>query len=161
MQATLPTLFSLAFIGIGIALFSSAINMARKGRQSLSWPSTEGEIAHSAVLFQTESSPSQGRNSTFKADIAYRYKVNGRSYSSAKIAVLDLSSTMRSAQSLVDRYPDKSKIDVFYNPRDPSDAVLEPGSSSGVTVLYLIGGVFVAAGLLFLVTSLTGHVHMA
>ena len=62
-------------------------------------------------------------------------------------------------QTLVDRYPDNSKTDVYYNPADPSESVLEPGSSSGLTFLYVIGAAFLLFGLVFLVMSLTGHVH--
>ena len=47
----------------------------------------------------------------------------------------------------------------YYNPEDPSDAVLESGSTGGINLLYLIGGIFAAAGLFFLVMSLTGHVR--
>lgn len=125
-----PSLLSLVFVGIGAALLGYAVRVAGKARQSLTWPSVEGEIAHSAVLYQTDNSTPRNNGSTFKADIVYRYKVNGRSYSSSRMALLDLASTAGRAQTLVDRYPDQSKIDVYYNPADPADSVLEPGSSA-------------------------------
>lgn len=37
--------------------------------------------------------------------------------------------------------------------------VLETGGTTGIGVLYLIGGVFAAAGLLFLFGSVTGRIH--
>lgn len=160
MNILFPSLFSLVFVGIGAGIISFGRNTAAKAKQSSSWPTTEGEIAHSAVLFQTDTS-NTGSASTYKADIVYRYKVHGRSYSSSKIAFLDLatSSTNR-AQNLVDRYPDNSTVQVYYNPANPAESVLEPGDASGITFLYLVGSLFAAGGLFFLIMSLTGHVHV-
>jgi len=154
-----PSLFSLVFLMIGGAIISFAIRMAAKARQSLSWPSIEGEISHSAVLYQTNTTDRTAAP-TWKADIAYRYKVGGRNYSSSRISILDFASSSTSrAENIVSRYPDKSTVQVYYNPTDPSDSVLEPGSAGGVNVAYLVGGLFAAAGLFFLIMSMTGHVH--
>ena len=159
MSIALPSLLSLVFIGIGAAILGYALRMGSKARDSLSWPSIEGEISHSAVLYQTETSSVQGAHATYKADIAYRYKVRGRNYSSARISLLDLASSPGRAEQIVNRYPDQSKVDVYYNPADPADAVLEPGVSSGLPFLYCVGGLFAVGGVFFLLMSLTGHVH--
>jgi hypothetical protein len=66
---------------------------------------------------------------------------------------------MGRAQSIVDRYPDGATVTVYYNPADPSDAVLERGNTPGIGVLYIIGGIFAVAGLLFLFGSATRRVH--
>jgi Protein of unknown function (DUF3592) len=159
LSIIIPSLFSLVFISIGGAIIAYAIKMSAKARQSLSWPSTEGEIAHSAVLYQTDRTPTTGGTATYKADISYRYKVNGANYSSSRIALLDLASTTGRAQNIVERYPDNSRVQVYYNPSDVSDAVLEPGTPAGNSFLYFVGGLFAAGGLFFLIMSLTGHVH--
>lgn len=158
MSIIIPSLISLVFVSIGGALITYAIKMSAKARESLSWPSTEGEVAHSAVTYQTDSSQTTG-GTTYKADVSYRYKVNGVDYSSSRIALLDLVSTTGRAQNIVERYPDNSKVEVYYNPTNVSEAVLEPGSSAGINFLYLVGGLFAAGGLFFLIMSLTGHVH--
>jgi Protein of unknown function (DUF3592) len=159
LSIILPSLFSLVFISIGGAIITYAIKMSGKARQSLSWPSTEGEIAHSAVLYQTDRTPTTGGTATYKADISYRYKVNGANYSSSRIALLDLASTTGRAQNIVERYPDNSRVQVYYNPSDVSESVLEPGSTAGISFLYFVGGLFAAGGLFFLIMSLTGRVH--
>jgi hypothetical protein len=91
--------------------------------------------------------------------VAYRYKVRDRDYSSGRITLADFSSTTGRAQGIVNRYLDGAAVTVYYNPVDPSDAVLERGATSGIGVLFTIGGIFAAAGLLFLFASLTGRVH--
>ncbi|MFC3652271.1 DUF3592 domain-containing protein [Dyella humi] len=160
MNILFPSLFSLIFIFIGVVAINFGRNTAAKAKQSLSWPTTEGEIAHSAVLYQTDTSATADNASTYKADVVYRYKVHGKSYSSSKISFLDLASTTNRAQSVVSRYPDNSTVQVYYNPTNPAEAVLEPESVSGITFLYVFGGLFAAAGLFFLIMSLTGHVHV-
>jgi hypothetical protein len=162
MNNLFPSLFSLVFVLIGAVILRYAMRTAEKARQSESWPSTEGEIAHSAILYRTDTTTTNGDVASYKADIAYRYKVRGANYSSSKVALLDLStSSSGRAQTIVQRYPDKSKVQVYYNPADPSESILEPGSTGGINVLYLIGGIFATAGVLFLVMSLTGHIHMS
>jgi hypothetical protein len=161
MNITFPSLFSLVFVIIGAVILRFAMKTAERARQSESWPSTEGEIAHSATLYQTDTTATSNGVATYKADIAYRYKVRGANYSSSKVALLDLASSSGRAQSMVERYPDKSKVQVYYNPADPSEAVLEPGSTGGINFLYFVGGIFATAGVFFLIMSLTGHIHMA
>jgi hypothetical protein len=131
MSIIIPSLISLVFVSIGGALITYAIKMSAKARESLSWPSTEGEVAHSAVTYQTDSSQTTG-GTAYKADVSYRYKVNGVDYSSSRIALLDLVSTTGRAQNIVERYPDNSRVDVYYNPSNAPrrcwNLVVQPGS---------------------------------
>jgi Protein of unknown function (DUF3592) len=147
-------LMSLVFIAIGLGMLYYARTMSAKAQKSLSWPSTEGVISHSAVLRQANSN-----DVTYKADVAYRYKVRGHDYSSERITLVDFSSGAGRAQGIVSRYPDAAPVTVYYNPVDPADAVLERGGTSGIGLLYIVGGAFAAVGLFFFVGSLTGHVH--
>jgi hypothetical protein len=152
-------LMSLVFIAIGLSMLYYARSVSAKAQQSLSWPSTEGVISHSAVLRQMQQTSGSTNTATYKADVAYRYKVRGRDYSSGVITLADISSSAGRAQGIVSRYPDGAPVTVYYNPVDPSDALLERGGTSAIGVLYLIGGMFAAAGLAFLFASVTGHVH--
>ena len=159
MSVTGPSIISLVLISIGWAILHYAIKMAARVRQRSSWPSTEGEIAHSAVLYQMDTTATTNGAPTYKADVSYRYKVNGANYSSSRISLVDFASSTGRAQSIVGRYPDRSTVRVYYNPANLAEAVLEPGSGSGISFLYAIGGIFAASGLLFLIMGLTGHVH--
>src|SRR5271165_4714667 len=125
MNIAFPSLVSLVFVLIGYLLIRYALKVTEKARQSLQWPSTDGEIAHSATLYETSRSTSGGVTGAYKADVSYRYQVSGKDYSSSTITLLDVTSTAGRAQGIVDRYPDKSKVQVFYNPTDPSESILE------------------------------------
>ena len=154
-----PSLFSIVFIAIGAGVIYYARSIAAKASRSLSWPTTEGVISHSAMLFRTEQTSNSNNAAMYKADVAYRFKVNGRDYSSSQISLMDYSSTAARAGDIVARYPDGASVTVYYNPADPSDSVLEPGATRGISLLALIGGVFAVAGVFFLFMSLTGRVH--
>ena len=60
MNIIFPSLFSLVFVLIGAVILRYAVRMADKARQSESWPATEGKIAHSAVLYQTDATTTNG-----------------------------------------------------------------------------------------------------
>jgi hypothetical protein len=153
-------LISLVFVAIGLGLFLYAWSVSAKAQQSPSWPSTDGVISHSAVLLQMQQAANSTNTATYKADLAYRYKVHGREFSCGRVTFIDFSSTTARAQGLVNQYPNGAAVTVYFNPRNPADAVLEPGGASGILVLYIVGGFFAAAGLMFLVGSVTGHVHV-
>jgi hypothetical protein len=61
------SLFSLVFIAIGGAMISYAIRMSGKARQSLTWPSADGEIAHSAVLYKTDTAAATSNAGSMRA----------------------------------------------------------------------------------------------
>jgi len=161
MNALGSSVVSLVFIAIGAGIVFFARNIAAKARRSLSWPIAEGLVSHSAVLLRTEQTSNSNNAAIYKADIAYRFKVQGRDYSSSQITLMDYSSSMARAEDLVARYPDGSSVSVYYNPANPSESVLEPGATRGIQILGLIGGIFAAAGVAFLFMSLTGRVHTA
>lgn len=73
-------LLSLVFIAIGSGMLYYARSLSAKAQQSLLWPSIEGVIAHSAVLLRMQDTSNSNNAATYKADLAYRYKVGGRDY---------------------------------------------------------------------------------
>jgi hypothetical protein len=154
------SLFNVAFIAIGCVVLRYALKLTGKARQSKRWPFTEGEIEHGAAVYPTAGSPSGGVTAAYTGGVASRYQVNGKSYSSSKITLLDTTSTAARAQIVASRYPNKSKVRVFYNPADPSEAVLEPGTSSGLIWLYFVGALFALGGLFFLMMGRAGRVKM-
>jgi hypothetical protein len=87
------------------------------------------------VLRQMQQTSGSTNTATHKADVAYRYKVRGRDYSSGVITLADISSSAGRAQGIVRRYPDGAPVTVYYNPVDPSDALLERGGTGGIGVL--------------------------
>jgi hypothetical protein len=88
------------------------------------WPSADGVIEWSEVQ------SSHGRNGTaYGARVAYKYTVNGVPYSANRVGHADyVSSHPNHAQSIVLKYKTGAAVPVYYDPADPSKAVLEVGA---------------------------------
>lgn len=117
---TLPTL---GVIG-GIGWFISKRN--REARAMLaaaqSWPSTTGEVLKSRVQV------SGGDHTTVSPYVLYHYQMGGMDFSGTQIRAGDQffqSYTSSQSYDVVDKYPVGSKVTVYYNPKDPTQAALE------------------------------------
>lgn len=132
----------LLFIGLVSALGNNQIQRIKNAQASLSWPSTEGKIISSRVESKISTNSGKQRISTtsYFADIMHEYTVRDKEYSSKIISFGNYNSSDRSrAEEIVNRYPDGKKIQVFYNPSDPDNSVLEPGIPISIYVFIAIG----------------------
>ena len=92
----------------------------RKVRQAESWSSTVGTVTLSTIDVHR----SGGRNSIAYPHVRYSYQVLGREYEANKI-MLGARIGGSGAQKVIDRYPVGAQVTVFYDPRNPYEAVLE------------------------------------
>lgn len=103
-------------IFLGIIFF-----MRRRMAAVSQWPSTMGTV-HASYLERRSSSNNGG--STNYPVVQYSYQVGGQVYQSTKLAPgPEVGGT--GAGKVVARYPAGAQVMVFYNPQNPSDAVLE------------------------------------
>ncbi|TSA24789.1 DUF3592 domain-containing protein [bacterium] len=138
------TLFWIVFLFAG--LFGMVVGASQffTGVRSSKWPATNGRIIASDVLVKERSN----RDTTYyQPQVTYTYSVAGQNYRSSQISAGEHeSSDIRRARKITDRYPREIAVTVFYNPRDPANAVLEPGMSiSAILIFVLAAGFFVAA----------------
>lgn len=116
-------MFRLRYIILGLGAAVGSVGVAfdlikafQKSRASLHWPTVKGVVADiwPHKLGETK----------------YSYVVNGKKFESDKISL---------QKGAGNRYLEKKAVTVYYDPDDPSIAVLEPGggSSLGVTSLRL------------------------
>ena len=96
-------------------------SMRRKAAAASTWPSTSGTVMVS-TLQSRRSSNNHGRvNYPF---VLYTYKVMGNVYQGNRIAPgMEVGGS--GAAGMVARYPVGAAVPVYYNPDDPSEAVLE------------------------------------
>lgn len=99
------------------------------------WPTVEGEVVHSRLT---------GR----AFDVRYRYTVDGAALESRRVHVGQFSGLEGYARAIAARYPTGSPVLVYYDPDEPSSAVLEhrvPWTSLLLTVIgvVLLGGAWV------------------
>ena len=125
-----PRLFKLA----GILFILIGINTIYQAYKSSSWPSVQGKIISSEIKSHsstyTDTTTNRTKNETvYDAQINYRYVVNGITYSNDDVKVGGTIKTNTSvwARKLLDKYPREKVVNVYYNPEDPFQSVLEKG----------------------------------
>ena len=103
------------------AIFLAIIFFLRRKMAAVSqWPSTMGTVNSS---YLERRSSSEGGSTNYPV-VQYSYQIGGQSYQSSKLAPgPDVGGT--GAGKVVARYPVGAQVMVFYNPQNPSDAVLE------------------------------------
>ncbi|HHY89643.1 MAG TPA: DUF3592 domain-containing protein [Chloroflexi bacterium] len=118
-------------------------------RETLSqqWPSTGGVIEESTVRAYTTRDAAGVESTLHLPYVRYRYTVMGQTYTSDTISIgVKATQTPEAARRAADRYPVGSSVVVYYDPKNPSDSVLErvsgtdsPGLIIGITLLVLGG----------------------
>jgi hypothetical protein len=141
-------LFVFALAGLmalgGIFALYEAGRLAELASKSPSWPTTTGVIEESQIV---RASKGDG------VRVVYSYSVDDVRYSSKNLSYTRLDGARGewllpdTPQGIVSRYPVGREAPVHYDPRDPRNAVLEPGGrgggslSIGALVLLIIAGV--------------------
>jgi hypothetical protein len=103
------------------AVFLGVIFFMRRKMAAVSqWPSTMGTV--NASYLERRSS-SEGGSTNYPV-VQYSYQMGGQVYQSTKLAPgPEVGGT--GAGKVVARYPEGAQVMVFYNPQNPSEAVLE------------------------------------
>ena len=103
------------------AIFLGVIFFMRRKMAAVSqWPSTMGAVNSS---YLERRSSSEGGSTNYPV-VQYSYQVGGQTYQGTKLAPgPEVGGT--GAGKVVARYPEGAQVMVFYNPENPSDAVLE------------------------------------
>lgn len=136
-----PPFMSLVFVCLVLGMIYYLLVSIPKAIRANYFPTVLGKITNSEV-----STPIVGvgresgdRIQTFTLDITYKYVVNGKTYSSKKRRWHEVQSSFhRYHDSIARKYPLGKSVTVFYNPKNPNIAVLEPGLGLGaLTGLFL------------------------
>jgi hypothetical protein len=94
--------------------------------ESAQWPTTEGTIVKSRFVGTSVRGWDGDYFIETNAHIQYQYSVNGISYSSSAVNSIKSPFPLYSS-SYVSRYPVGAEVIVYYDPKDHSEAVLDPG----------------------------------
>ncbi|MDR3466012.1 MAG: DUF3592 domain-containing protein [Xanthobacteraceae bacterium] len=146
----------LACIVLGALGVRAYLQTRRKLQASASWPTAAGTITVSeAIAFQNTETDDPGRETVttqYRVDIAFTYKVGGQEYHSDtwKWGWTRIYGGPEQPQAIAAAYPVGKRVQVFYDPNEPSTAVLEPGNPQGSLVQLVFGLVFGLGGLVML-----------
>jgi hypothetical protein len=134
----------------GLFILSRFFLHARKGAQRRNWPSVTGEIIASEIK------EFGGEDTRYHLIVRYRYRVNLVEYESTHISLSEAPfdrGSEKHARTRAQKYQVHDKVNVFYNPELPGEAVLDNSEPlPNMLLLYLIlGGGLLACGLMPLI----------
>lgn len=149
-------LIVVAFTGlIGIAAFIYSCLMIKRHKEARSWKRAEGTILSSEVDIKLDMNHSDRnyKSKCYKPSITYDFYVNNKRYISSRIYWGDIvyKGWRSSANKVVNKYQVGSKQTVFYNPKNPSQAVLDNKINSDIWVIMTIGSVLIITAIAILI----------
>jgi len=144
------------FYAVFILPFQTFFEKYSKAKDSAEWPVVNGTIIHSEMS-KGWVSPKASRSFPpfYSAIIKYSYKIDGFNFESKRIT---LESYYNSAglfgrnkiKKWVEDYPGGKIVNVYYDPQNHEDAVLEPGPYKGIYGGLISGLAFLIIVLIFI-----------
>ena len=101
-------------------------------KSAQSWPSADAKIVSSEIEI------SRVKNSTsYEAKFDYAFDVHGQEWNGHQYGFFVFSGSEEASEELVSRYPVGTETQIFYDPSQPSDAVMD--RSLGPAIWFCIG----------------------
>jgi hypothetical protein len=133
------------FIAGGLATALWGASLIRRARIRRDWPATEGLIETS-----TAAPPESSGADDLLPHIVFSYTVDGKTYRRALEFPAGTMPTPEFAAAYVSKYPAGTRLSVHYDPHEPENATLEPGSGRGDALILGIGIAAVVVGIVLL-----------
>jgi hypothetical protein len=133
------------FLVIGIFIMLAGIRNRKKAEESTSWPWVQGRITNAWVETQEHEDEDGSKTITHFPRWEYEFAVSGMSYTSQNISFGGTRGSHREAEARegLKQYPLNSEVQVFYNPSNPEEAALIPGTQGTMALVILGGGLAV------------------
>lgn len=113
-------------------------NRQRQVSASQSWPTTAGTVLSASVELRRSRSGRSGYSHSHYPVVVYDYEVRGQRYQGNRIGFSEIGTGWAGpAQQKIASYPVGGAVQVYYNPQNPMEAVLER-SAPGNPFLWMI-----------------------
>ena len=145
-------LFFIVFALSGLPVMYFTYPWLVNGVESENWPTTDGVVTLSEIY---DVRGNKG-GVTYGAEILYEYYVSDKRYLGNHVtsAGQSSSSDLDYAQYLINKYPNGTKVTIYYNPNKAEEAVLEPGFHWFDLFPFGMGLIFSLIGLIGFIWSL-------
>ena len=165
----LALVLPVAAIALGVVFAVKSFILRRQAAASAKWPTVMGEIIGSGIdtaivdnstAVEDEESADRRRladdDTVSTASVRYAYRVGDKDYQSTRLYIgrpvfYGLSSV---AAATAAKYPPHARVQVYYNPDNPAQAVLEPLNFANATLALGAAAGFGSCGLLALLALL-------
>ncbi|MBU2611188.1 MAG: DUF3592 domain-containing protein [Chloroflexi bacterium] len=120
----------------------------KKAEASQGWPTTQGRIIEARVSESTSTDSDGDERTSYSPKVEYTYNVAGQEYKGDKITFGFTQGYGRyaKAQAALASYPLGAQVNVYYDPANPADAVLER-KAGGNTLAMVLGIILLAISL--------------
>ena len=139
---------ALGLAGLFVYVF---VDICRKEKISARWPTTPGTITASVVVEKVSRDKDDNVEIKFYPEVRYSYRIGGREFhcDMRKWGFSELYVDRDGPEKILAKYPKGGSVPVFYDPADPSNAVLEPTNRLGTFAPLAAAVLFGLPGVLF------------
>ncbi|MFN2145679.1 MAG: DUF3592 domain-containing protein [Anaerolineales bacterium] len=129
---------ALILIPVGLLLAAVSLYFGAQQRTSLDWPAVAGVVVNSYV----EEYRDADQSPSYYARVVFQYTVEEEVYASQQVSfgIVKSYASQNGAAKALQAYPVGKMVSVYYDPADPTNAVLERGTSQITPFLWLGGG---------------------
>lgn len=130
---------------IALVVLLGAVRGWLAASASRAWPSVSGRVLNSSLIRTPRRGTSGG--GSYIPMIVYEYQVDGRVYRSQRYSFGTQIGTGFTgiASRVVNQYPEGSAVEVYYNPDNPSEAVLKRSAGGSWGTLLVVAALAAAA----------------
>lgn len=165
---TIATIAAVVLLLLAALASAGTVMTLAKSRRSRAWPTVTGKITHSEVtediqreMEKDDDDETRVRERITKmygVKLAYDYVVAGVAHAGTRLYWSDgiKVSGDGPARKIVEKYPVGRAVTVYYQPDDPTTALLDPGAIKGAVMSGVFALAFGAFGVVFLMVALKG-----
>jgi|SRR5882757_455375 len=131
----------------GIAGICICVRASDRAVSQTAWLKAPGFVVGAEVLYDGE---------MYYPSIRYEYNYCGAKFTGTKLKSALLQYNWRGpSERVVQRFPKDTRVEVYVNPDNPSEAVLEPGGTSGYIFIVVIACISILAGVFTIIKQFT------
>lgn len=139
---------------LGLAMLAFGIFFVSDANASNDWPAVTGTVQNVRVTWSTSSTDPSNANRDYIYEINYDYLVDDVAYdgdryslgNGSNAAPRNYDSEEEARSAAYEVYTPGRDVTVYYNPADPSQAVLAPGANTGTYIPALFGALLLLGG---------------
>lgn len=138
------------FVFVGLAILSFGLWQILDATGSSAWPVSQGTVLRSEFLVERETD----EQFDTRPDIAYRYRVVGKDIEGETLRKgINTTMTPSETRRWVNEHPVDKKVDVYVDPEDATNTVLEPGIPTEAWFFVGFGAIFTIVPTVIALTS--------
>jgi hypothetical protein len=149
----------LIIAAIPILIAGLILRKAAQLRDAASWPSTRARIVKSQPRVVRQRHAGEVAQVTNVPDIEYEFSLGDRIVRGTRIGIGEIAGA--STEETLDRYPVGATVPVYYDPKNPQQAVLQRDPPFPVVRLYLVAAAVLIAGFAALAVFGNGNAILA